>query len=100
MSGAKHTPGPWNVGQDSSFGISVWGEEHVADVKNWGREERQANASLIAAAPELLEALSATVAVLRSFAAMAPQEGWAADEIAAVLRLADPAIAKATGEPR
>lgn len=53
------------------------------------------SASLIAAAPELLEALQTTVIVLKAFGAMTGEKGWARDEIDAALGLAVPAIAKA-----
>jgi hypothetical protein len=65
---SKHTPGPWGV-DDPHL---VWAEsvgEYVATtrVEGWetlSREQVEANARLIAAAPELLEALKAlTVAV-------------------------------------
>ena len=64
MSG--HTPGPWR--QDDSrmgFGSRVWDAEgsRVCDVDNDLREphENAANARLIAAAPDLLEAAKALV---------------------------------------
>lgn len=49
---AKHTLGPWRIAGKGAIraGESAW----VADV-NW--HNREANARLIAAAPELLEAL-------------------------------------------
>ena len=64
----KHTPGPWEVGTegseigavycDNSLGSRVAivfgkGQEYTA----FSRTEEEANASLIAAAPDLLEAL-------------------------------------------
>ena len=69
---AKHTPGPWHV--DPNFPIIVWSEDtmRICDIRGWGHltgigalalpeEEasaiQDANARLIAAAPELLEAL-------------------------------------------
>ena len=68
MSEAKHTPGPWEFGPNhSSTGLAGQlvvrpaGEfphgEWVADVGSMYDDHREANASLIAAAPELLEAL-------------------------------------------
>lgn len=68
-----HTPGPWSVHDGH-----VWsGEYDSADVplfrpareyRRWGREvsheEHEANARLIAAAPDLLEALRGCVDVL------------------------------------
>ena len=51
-----HTPGPWNA---ETF--CVWaGDKYVAATQTGiPEEEQQANAKLIAAAPELLEALKA-----------------------------------------
>lgn len=49
MSAAKHTPGPWST----KFGDEVWaGKMHVAYAHDDSRKE--ANAALIAAAPDLL----------------------------------------------
>jgi hypothetical protein len=61
MSKAQHTPGPW----------SVWGDtitddakaRHLAVIKN-GAPETEANARLIAAAPDLMEAINLCVLVL------------------------------------
>jgi hypothetical protein len=73
---AKHTPGPWHWSGDSlthrQFNIYAPNSapsEHVCTVNNlsveklWQRDaaQAQANASLIAAAPELLAALQAIV---------------------------------------
>ena len=66
MSEAKHTPGPWEFGPNhSSTGLAGQlvvrpaGEfphgEWVADVGSMYDDHREANARLIAAAPELLE---------------------------------------------
>jgi hypothetical protein len=60
----KHTKGPWRVGQ--SYGPTVYIEPSVASVnahKN-SRSEIEANARLIAAAPELLEALDALLTAM------------------------------------
>ena len=68
---AQHTPGPWfvvaqnNVG---SKGTQVWGlagDTRIADCASGGisLEGKRANARLIAAAPELLEALQGVLRV-------------------------------------
>ena len=60
---ASHTPGPWIVQKED---VSIYaGSIRVADVRGWGglqykpdgAEEMDANARLIAAAPDLLGAL-------------------------------------------
>lgn len=59
MSGDKHTPGPWSVHQESIEPdwhiVTTVGGAIVANVSDRG--EWGANAHLIAAAPDLLEAL-------------------------------------------
>jgi hypothetical protein len=61
---AGHTPGPWTVGRD--FSIIAGSEEIAALYTNDGADDSkpypvEANARLIAAAPELLEALKDAV---------------------------------------
>lgn len=62
----SHTPGPWcfEIGKDNSF--KVWTNDyHMFIAKRQemsDRDEAIANAQLIAAAPELLEALERLVA--------------------------------------
>ena len=54
----KHTPGPWkaNQGRDLAFRIST-DKQVVATISSGPGKNAEANAHLIAAAPELLEAL-------------------------------------------
>lgn len=56
---SKHTPGPWTVGGART--LKVWGGPSPRDVicEPWhvAVGSRKANAHLIAAAPEMLEAL-------------------------------------------
>ncbi len=67
----KHTPGPWRVG-DGSFVIGNHPAPGITgsdDVHHYGghlicESVSQANARLIAAAPDLLEALKATWKIL------------------------------------
>lgn len=98
---SKHTPGPWGIG-DSDLPVS---QLAVMSRANTGRKhstiarvvnpdfvgmtpfEGEANARLIAAAPELLAALQEIVAA-------ADGEGW--DQIDADFSKARAAIAKAT----
>lgn len=55
----KHTRGPWEV-----RGQEIYGNEPNGYICKWSG--RSANASLIAAAPELLEALKMAVAVMQN----------------------------------
>lgn len=65
---SKHTPGPWLYGQDGfSLGNGVVYSRHangnpkdICTVRGWGADQ-QANVRLIAAAPDLLEALEEMV---------------------------------------
>jgi hypothetical protein len=102
MSAAKHTPGPWKAVRNASFWevvtplpgqtldqaneyspslAYVWGE---------GEEQAEANARLIAAAPELLEALKEIVGFWDSIV-----PGECVNDMHVKARAA---IAKATGE--
>jgi hypothetical protein len=106
MNAAKHTPGPWTF--EAKFNDHVIKgipndngyEEYVAST--WGGE-RQADARLIAAAPELLAALDAMVKRIEYYSAMGEAnqvniEQWEYTEGSVDMRAARAAIAKATGE--
>ena len=91
MNAAKHTPGPWEL--DTTFGrqglIQPVGRDYpVAAVTGYytNAGQTEANARLIAAAPEMLEALRDCREALRSIDATCE------------LRVVNAAIAKATGE--
>lgn len=94
----KHTPGPWIVDDvegciaiaaDSDGEVLAYLAQPHQQTNPRSTEEAEANASLIVAAPELLEALSQAIEALRS-----------ADPNARMNALRDcPAVvAKATGE--
>lgn len=100
---SKHTPGPWLIeAQNCHFGDIA--TVHNTDEKwvtiyapHWmetgmDEKEQSANARLIAAAPELLEALKKISAI--------ENQMYGADweEIEEARDIADAAIAKATGE--
>jgi hypothetical protein len=83
MTETKHTPGPWEIfspdaGPDyhpgiealeGSFSIVVYGDEDdVTGVQGRTRPEALANAHLIAAAPDLLEALEGALPSLERLA--------------------------------
>jgi len=65
----KHTPGPWIVSlwENEIFVRALDDENECADICTMtdDEEDMQANARLIAAAPELLEALQLADRVLR-----------------------------------
>ena len=91
----KHTPGPWEKadGTDGiTRGIRGWHGPEMVNVINWNGISRatsvtgQANANLIVAAPDLLEALQSLSGALDATA------------YGAALAQARAAIAKATGE--
>jgi len=84
----QHTPGPWRASIYCIWG-GINGDTYVAGTQTAiGADAQEANARLIAAAPELLEALEAVVAC------------WNHHDVgkAYVEDLARAAIAKAKGE--
>lgn len=113
----KHTPGPWAVVDVRAKGALVYfridaGESRVGfagtylvdrvgnKTKAVADEEAEANAHLIAAAPDLLEALDAAQLALAAVADAAAQEGFGqlADLIDGCMVNARTAIARARGE--
>lgn len=95
---SKHTPGPWNVSEEFDGTSIKAGMFHVTHtIQACGFHEpdvdkavTQANARLIAAAPELLEACQALIAYCDKNPPMGDSL-WSVRQIRA-------AIAKATGE--
>lgn len=88
---AKHTPGPWSVSTTDRY-IRYQGIHgpNICDLEVFGghRDENEANARLIAAAPEILEALVAIV-----------EAGYLGDDInGKLLAKAEAAIRKARSE--
>lgn len=100
---AQHTPGPWSFSRtcDILAPIGDTGKQGIiAKVRviyaPSGEAERRANARLIAAAPELLEALRPLAALL---VPAKPQGNAGAYSIRhSDIRAAAAAIAKATGD--
>ena len=99
---ARHTPGPWRIEEQSREWFARTNHAYrvvsnnkptyfVASVEGWG-DICKANAHLIAAAPELLEALKAMVASYDGI-----RDGLTSPVVIAKLRMADAAIAKAEG---
>lgn len=75
----KRTPGPWEVAYQDKNGQSVVKGEHIEVATCWHHcvgsieKEMEANARLIAAAPDLLEALHA---MLSYTAMLDPSQGF------------------------
>lgn len=96
---SKHTPGPWHVGKGEQAQI-VYDEGGwaVANAVVFHRKHEPGstlvNARLIAAAPDLLEALD-TISRLYNHDASVGENSMAAYDAACIARYA---IAKATGE--
>lgn len=96
----KHTPGPWHIGvRTYHAGRDVYGPKGepvaVADDAITTTPEAEANARLIAAAPELLAALDK---LLSATVDRALAEGYEMDGVECAARgFALAAIAKATG---
>lgn len=98
MSETKHTPGPWRFvrGYDNSNAVITgegYGLECVALVKSTSCP--QSDARLIAAAPELLEALKHCYDLLGRYEINRVDGDQIADEAMSIVRSA---ITKATGE--
>lgn len=104
MSETKFTPGPWEVHGEVEHNISrttsvyicrsdePWPNGQLAMVNTAdGFGSQVANANLIAAAPELYEALEAIAAMLGGYAG---QPNLSGD----IFKIADAALAKARGE--
>lgn len=66
---SQHTPGPWKVtgGETSFYPMAVRSEvSQICEFHTWD-VQKEANARLIAAAPDLLEALKAAQNWLREY---------------------------------
>jgi len=97
---SKHTPGPWIAAAYGDYGdydgkcrviLGEGGDIRTAVVLGFNNPENAANARLIAAAPDLLEALS-------SLASQHSESDLRADpDLHAAVKRARAAIAKATG---
>ena len=92
MGEARHTPGPWTL----TRGLTVYkrgefGSERIIADMGWGPTDAQgvADAHLIAAAPDLLEAAQKALALLKKGA---PGWGVAKDLLGAAIAKASPAF--------
>lgn len=92
-----HTPGPWNAAPAPRLGFVAW-TDALGDLPNTG-EEGDANARLIAAAPDLLAALRALVGDFDDWGDVQQGEDGPDGEIVyPTIDAARAAIAQATGE--
>ncbi len=100
MSKAKHTPGPWSHYPEDNI-ITAEATPHATLIEWQARSlhvsiaERDANARLIAAAPELLAALQEAIGAVRVF--HGPDEWETYRDHSPEMRRWHTLIAKATG---
>ena len=104
---AKHTPGPWQAVHEGHR-LSVWAEGYgfihtheVPHVNTGATETANANARLIAAAPELLEALEEVRELIEGYVDVKDGDYGkpVANKAMQATQLIDEAIAKAEGRP-
>ncbi len=103
MSETRWTPGPWQV--DAEYkddvrdvtGVNLVAQAYVVPVHRGGGHVRRANACLIAAAPELYEALAEFMDIWNSSDSRSASKQAQARR-AAMWTKANAAIAKARGE--
>lgn len=98
-----HTPGPWSIQADDLDSFTIYSEQmNIAEILAIGGEgmsdEGEANARLIAAAPELLEALQECITSegAACFGDMQDHPERMQRRLYAIADIARAAIAKAT----
>jgi hypothetical protein len=101
MKDNKFTPGPWIIGEktseDNIHCLKISSRNNtLVDIRHGYTDEVEANARLIAAAPELLEALEKS-ALLLDHAGRELDDTSVGDEIQDFLKQITVAIAKAKG---
>ena len=87
----KHTPGPWTTAEGPTYCAVRTDARVIANMRLVGLHYNKADAALIAAAPDLLEALQG---MLLSFSLTQNPDAYPSD---APCNKARAAIAKATG---
>lgn len=95
----KHTPGPWEI-SGNSFDVMTSQTGHgIATVHNWNKKdgENNANARLIAAAPELLDLAKEALAQLEKMD-FTLSANWNGSLKTNIRLLLSAAIAKAEGQ--
>ena len=101
---SKHTPGPWAVERDAEGRLHVVEGDFldVAEVGYLSGPDPEANARLIAAAPELLEALEQLFRIGEFYSSAIEHDNYGEHgrkmDLAEWATLAQAAIAKAKGE--
>lgn len=93
---STHTPGPWEIGRTNGGKVKIYAAGRGDDWSKWWiaqplsarPKERDANARLIAAAPDLLKALKDVLEYMPSITAFQRER----------IRRAEAAIAKAEGK--
>ena len=93
---SKHTPGPWEIAKGKTYCAIRTDDRVIADMRLVGLHYNDANARLIAAAPDLLEAMQALFGADMVYCMMGDGKD---DQIEAIAK-ARAAIFKATGEQR
>jgi len=95
----SHTPGPWTVSErfnpNDSLRMVVGGPMDAWIAKTTGSHSED-NARLIAAAPEMLEALQLAAPILNEVGYIG-QSNWTDEQITKAFHAVRAAIAKATG---
>lgn len=107
---SKHTPGPWVVGEQNKGPVAGTVPVHTADYMEAYRGGQlvcsvygtaafsEANARLIAAAPEMLDALKKTSEFLHHMWCSANINEYDFEMVEETMLINDAAIAKATGD--
>lgn len=96
----KHTPGPWTISYTSDGKVALINGGQVAEVNIDTNPEGEANVSVIASAPELLEALEGLIrlkALIEYPREVSEAHVGEAMAVSNAIRKAQEAIAKAKG---
>ena len=97
-----YTPGPWQAQPEQGGAFTIWsGESQLGELQPDDMGDRlpaEANARLIAAAPDMLEALKAIVAKAHDYGNRSDVPNNAACGFYDIVEDARDAIAKAKGE--
>ena len=95
---SKHTPGPWDIGYAQGNDIVIVGLEGVVEICTVWSDPDACDARLIAAAPELLEALKVAACEIADWGSYASEYFQNKHDLQGAISRAKAAIAKATGE--